>query len=342
MVKIERSKNGKFVYFLSNLDGMFYAEYHSELIVPQMLTGEEIYNFYCIEDDICIAFASQRFTVMIFKGSKNLNVLHSDEDTLKYPFLTGLSRYTPKLANDGKLLWLEGRKGVKYLQYNSKEIEVEPGELLRLWSNTKNFCDFIILTVEELPKRELILGLAFEDTTENILVQIYNLKKKEAHSVALREHPQFKSKVFMTCVSLENESTIVACGYIKRPQTLGANGKDLEKEETDSLISICSIVESKDSNRFDFIEQDMVIFQEYAKFVNLKKIDENEFFACAFWDLLILRYEEGVLYTCHVFNDLHDGMIYDVAIFGNCIYTVSEGSENLCKEVEFKNSISHC
>jgi len=86
----------------------------------------------------------------------------------------------------------------------------------------------------------------------------------------------------------------------------------------------------------------MVIFQEYAKFVNLKKIDENEFFACAFWDLLILRYEEGVLYTCHVFNDLHDGMIYDVAIFGNCIYTVSEGSENLCKEVEFKNSISHC
>jgi len=115
MVKIERSKNGKFVYFLSNLDGMFYAEYHSELIVPQMLTGEEIYNFYCIEDDICIAFASQRFTVMIFKGSKNLNVLHSDEDTLKYPFLTGLSRYTPKLANDGKLLWLEGRKGVKYL-----------------------------------------------------------------------------------------------------------------------------------------------------------------------------------------------------------------------------------
>lgn len=89
--------------------------------------------------------------------------------------------------------------------------------MLRLWSNTKNFSDFIILTVEELPKRELILGLAFEDTTENILVQIYNLKKKEAHSVALREHPQFKSKVFMTCVSLENESTIVACGYIKRP-----------------------------------------------------------------------------------------------------------------------------
>lgn len=52
---------------------------------------------------------------MIFKGSKNLNVLHSDEDTVKYPFLTGLSRYTPKLAKEKKLLWLEGRKGVKYM-----------------------------------------------------------------------------------------------------------------------------------------------------------------------------------------------------------------------------------
>ena len=53
-------------------------------MTPKMLTEEEIYNFYCIEEDICIAFASQRFTVMIFKGAKNLNVLHSDEETIKY------------------------------------------------------------------------------------------------------------------------------------------------------------------------------------------------------------------------------------------------------------------
>ena len=30
MVKIERSKNGKYLYFLSNLDGMFYAEYQQD------------------------------------------------------------------------------------------------------------------------------------------------------------------------------------------------------------------------------------------------------------------------------------------------------------------------
>lgn len=57
-MKIERSKDGKFIYFLTNLDGMFYAEYEAESLKPKMLTGEEIYNFYCLEDDICIAFAS--------------------------------------------------------------------------------------------------------------------------------------------------------------------------------------------------------------------------------------------------------------------------------------------
>lgn len=210
---------------------------------------------------------------------------------------------------------------------------------MRLWSNNKNFSEFIILTVEELPKRELILGLAFEDTTDNILLQIYNLKKKEAYSIALREHRQFHSKVFMTCISLENESTIVCCGYIKRPASLGDRQQGADQEQTDSLVSICRIVEAENGSSFELVEQDMVIFQEYAKFVNLKKIDENEFFACAFWDLLILRFEEGVLYTCHVFNDLHDGMIYDVAIFGNLIYTVSEGSEIICKEIEFQSKI---
>ncbi len=112
---------------------------------------------------------------MVFKGGKNLNVLHSDEDTPKYPFLTGLSHYTPKLGDQDKLLWLEGRRGVKYLEYNSKEIEVNPGELLSLWNNDLNFSDFLILTVEELPSKNLILGLAFEDTAENMLLQIYNL-----------------------------------------------------------------------------------------------------------------------------------------------------------------------
>jgi hypothetical protein len=82
------------------------------------------------------------------------------------------------------------------------------------------------------------------------------------------------------------------------------------------------------------------LFQKYTKFVNLKKIDENEFFACAFWDLLILRYEEGILYTCYVLTDLHEGMIYDICIFGNKVYTVAEVNENLLKRIEFKNAIT--
>jgi hypothetical protein len=191
MVKIERSKDGKFVYFLSNYDGMYFSEFHDTQMVPQKLTGEEIYNFYCLKEDICIAFASQRFTVMVFKGGRNLNVLHSEEEVSRQPFLTGLSHYSPKFGSEDKLLWLEGRRGVKYLEYNSKEIEVVPGELLSLWNNDKNFNEFIILTVEEMPQRDLLLGLAFEDHAENTLLQIYNLKNKEVHSTALKEHPQF-------------------------------------------------------------------------------------------------------------------------------------------------------
>lgn len=99
MVKIERSKDGKYVYFLSNFEGMFYSEYDEEEMTPEILTNEEIYNFYCLKDDICLAFASQRFTVMVYKGNKILNVLHSDEDTPTNPFLTGLSHYIPRLGD---------------------------------------------------------------------------------------------------------------------------------------------------------------------------------------------------------------------------------------------------
>jgi hypothetical protein len=102
------------------------------------------------------------------------------------------------------------------------------------------------------------------------------------------------------------------------------------------MISVWRINEVEGTGRFELEEENMIIFEEYAKFVNLRKIDEHEFFACAYWDLLILRYEDGVLFTCHVFTDLHAGMIFDVSIFGSSVFTVSEGKDNLCKRIEFK------
>jgi hypothetical protein len=335
IVKIEISKKQKYAYFLTNFDGLLISEFKEEQeeFNFEVLTEEEIYNFCCIGEDICIAFAVQRSTVMIFKGKKLINVVHSDDETVKNPFLTGISHYVPEISNklgeneNPKFLWLEGRLGVKYLEYNAKEYEAVPGELMNLWSNDLNFNNFVILTVEEMRKKELIIGLAFEERPDNMLMQVFDVAKRTSQSFLLKDHPNFGNTVLMTLISMAEDTVLIGGGYLKS-----------EDDQTDSMISVLTLEDDgKKGHRLNEVAK--TVFKEYDKFMNLKKINESEFFVCGKWDLILMKFEDQALFTCYIFEDLHIGLIFDVCVFQDSIYTVSEGIEELCKKITFEGLI---
>lgn len=70
IIKIRVSTSGKFIYLLTSVEGLMIAEMDSSRLTAETLTEEEIYNFFCLEGDICIAYAVQRSSVLVFKGKK--------------------------------------------------------------------------------------------------------------------------------------------------------------------------------------------------------------------------------------------------------------------------------
>lgn len=369
IVKIRVSKSGKYIYLLTNFEGLLIAEMDSSRLVTEQLTEEEIYNFFCLEGDICIAFAVQRSSVLVFKGKRTVNVLHSDDESLKNPFLTGISSYEPKFTfgnssktkaldfdkkiieesneesnheegaqesqrdksqggNKIKFLWMEGRSGVKYLEYDSKEMDCSSGELMTLWKNERDFNEFIILTVEELKRKELILGLAFQDKQDTFL-QIYDLNIKQAQTIYFKDKEIFENKIVMSMISINKDESLVCAGSIKRSS---------EDEESDSLIMILSL-EKNENGKMDLKQENMAIFTIYSKFLNVKKVNEFDFIACAEWDLLILRYEDQTIYTCQVIEEMSEGVIFDAYVFGSSVYTVCDDLNAACKVIEFDEEI---
>lgn len=195
-----------------------------------------------------------------------MNVLHSDDESSEKPFLTGISSYEPKFKFDAeiivdklefdkriieesneesnndedskgevekkeennkiKFLWMEGRSGVKYLEYDPKEMDVSSGELLTLWKNERDFQEFIILAVEELPKRNMILGLAFQDNT---FLQIYDLNVKQTQSVFFKDKEIFENRVVTSMISMSKDRSLVCAGSIKHGP---------EDQGSDSLIMV--------------------------------------------------------------------------------------------------------
>lgn len=372
IVKIRISSSGNYLYLLTSIDGLLIAEITSSRLSPSTLTDEEIYNFFCLENDICIAFAVQRSSVLVFKGKKIVNVVHSDDESLKNPFLTGISCYEPKFCfknlnlkvddiefdkriieesneesneNDEskksdeegekeklekpRFLWLEGRNGAKYLEYDPKEMDCTTGELLSLWKNERDFNDFIILSVEEIPNKNFILGLAFQESAENTFLQVYDLEKKQSQSVYFKGRDIFENKVLMSMISMNNDECLIFSGNIKR------NSDDIG---SDSLIMVTTLFKD-DSAKMNIKQENMAVFTEYSKFWNLKKINETDFIACAEWDLLILKYEGGTIYTCQIVADISEGIIFDACVFSNRIYAVCDDVNSLCKMIEFDEEI---
>ena len=344
VVKIDISPSKKFIYFLSDLDTLHISPYSEDSLeyLPEPLTEEEIYNFCLLENDICVAFAVNRSSVMIYKGKRIVNVLHSADETAKNPVLTGCSHYVPfQLLQDRpgvtegrrSLLWIEGTAGVKYLEFDPKEMDVTPGAILSLWKNdSSRFNEFIILTVEELYYRKKIVGLAFEnEDISNTILQIYDIAEKSTQSFVTKKDVSGLQDMSLLClIGMDYDQVLIAGGSVE-------SGDGRRK----GVLTVLALNQSGGEGADVEVRglPDPFTSEYSAKFMNLKKIDENQFMACTECDLLMLIYEDQQIYILHIFMNIHEGDVFDSTLSGDYIFTVGSGGEDLCKRIRILDQV---
>jgi len=322
VIKIGVSQNEKYLYLLTNFEGLMIVENKEDQQTPESLTNQEIYNFHLIEEETCIAFGTTRFSVLVFKRKQLVNVLHSEEESPACPFITELTKYNPKDMN--QFLWLEGRSGVRTLTYDKTEFSVEQGELIKLWDSEKLGTEFIIVAVEEAQDLNLILGLAFTATASDAYIQLYDKHTNSLKSISTKETDWLAGKIVISVLYIDGSSSFVCAGY-----------EEDSKGESTAFLSTFTVV----SEAFGSPQIKPGAFSRYSsyeRFVNLKGLRNNRFLVCAHWDVLVLTLDEERLRQLYVFQDLHEELILDVVYFGGSLYSVSKEPERLYKKISFE------
>lgn len=385
-LKIEISGNGNLVYLMTHKLDLHLIDLekdqnentHGEWdLKSSKISTCKIYNFYCVGDNLCIAYCIKQSFIRIFKEGKLVNVLdtmtyfqshanmRSPSSTIDIPLYKNewgkISRifYNPtkakrsnigvslnnsmvnsvmdsefNIANFGNssngILWLESVYGVRYTNFNERDLDLQPGELLKLWKiqvpEAPRPENLVLKFVLDIPEVSKIIGLGVCKETKNQYLQILDILRFSPQTVILNNIKEFRACSVSNAIFLKNTKSgvIVVFSGLKRYDKV-----------TKGFISSLMIGHSNLTPELKVV--DFLEFNEYKHLNNIKNYQDRQFFVCAEWDILLMEIDaNGRSSVLRVINDVSDGEIYDVFFFMDSLYAVAEGkNRELFKRVCF-------
>lgn len=253
-----------------------------------------------------------------------------------------LSRFnTPYMGKEGGILWLESNYGVRFTNFNERDQALQPGQLLKLWKvqvpippKGDDLAFRFVLDISNISK---IIGLAVSRKTRRQYLQILDTLHFSPKTVILDDIERLEDCTFFNAIhvnSLAGETMLVMCG------------SRLDGEDRKGVLASFSLKnhymqeEGKKSEIFVDSELellDVMNFNEYRNLNNIKNFEENEFFICAEWDILLFEINNsGRCNVMTVVSDISKGIVFDVFMFLDCLYAVCEGEDTeLFKRINF-------
>ena len=303
----------------------------------------------------------------IFNGSDFLKKIEICENYNIPNFQDEIIFYSPERCS-GHFLWIEGRKGVRKAQYCNISKTAKIQNLIPLWQNQeiqgKNFVHKnqpkVIKSILELTKKKVIIGV-YEETdyqnTGNLLEEMesvntipsrrYNSKDIENRFV---QHPNSSnnknrnrnflkifsknSKIPHKKITFNNEEKLSQITPIDTASMLGDEFMLVSGTKSPPKMNEVGTLLALETENFTV--KKFFDFSEYSKIGKITKLSEQTFCACTQWDLVLMKFD-GEFRVLRILQDIENGMIYDAAVFKNSIFLVSEGKENVYKELKFSN-----